>query len=95
MYLAKMLSSFSKSEYTVHNNLEFISYMKTIFIPSDPNFISFHIKLLFTNKPLDFKIDLILKRIREDNEIQSNIKKNEKEYLLFYVQKMYISVKRM
>ena len=74
-YLAKTLSPLSKSEYTVSNNLEFISYMKTISIPSDHKLISFGVKSLFTNVPLDFTIDLILKRIYEDNEIQTNIKK--------------------
>ena len=32
-YLAKTLSPLSKSEYTVNNNLEFISYLITISIP--------------------------------------------------------------
>ena len=48
--------------------------MKTISIPSDHKLISFDVKSLFTNVPLDFTIDLILKRIYEDNEIQANIK---------------------
>ena len=58
-YLAKTLSPLSKSECTVNNNLEFISYMKIIFIPSDHKLISFDVKSLFTNVPLDFTIDLI------------------------------------
>ena len=80
-YLAKTLSPLSKSEYTVNNNLEFINYMKTISIPSDHKPISFDVKSLFTNVPLDFTIDLILKRIYKDNEIQTNIKKKEMKQL--------------
>ena len=76
-YLAKTLSPLSKSEYTVNNNLVFISYIKTISVPSDHKLISFKVKSLFTNVPLDFTIDLILKRIYEDNEIQTNIKKRK------------------
>ena len=77
-----MLSALSKSEYTVNNNLGFINYIKTISIPSDHKLISFDVKSLFTNVPLHFSIDLILKRIYEDNEIQTKIKKKEMKQLL-------------
>ena len=56
--------------------------MKTISIPSDHKLISFDVKSLFTNVPLDFTIDLILKRIYEDNEIQTNIKKKDMKQVL-------------
>ena len=82
-YLAKTPSPLSKSEYTVSNNLEFINYMKTISIPSDYKLISLDAKSLFRNVPLDFTVDVILKRIYEKNEIQTNIKKNEMKQLLF------------
>ena len=68
-YSAKMQSRLSKSKYTVNNKLEFINYMKTISIPSGHKLISFDVKLLFTNVPLDFTIDLILKCIYEGIEI--------------------------
>ena len=69
-YLAKTLSSLSKSEYTVNNNMEFINFMKTIsIIPSDHKLILYDVKLLFLNVPLDFKIDLILKHFYKDNKI--------------------------
>ena len=56
--------------------------MKTISKPSDHNVISFDVKSLFTNVTIDFTIDLILKRIYEDNEIQTNIRKKEMKQLL-------------
>ena len=56
--------------------------MKTISIPLDHKFISFDVNSPFTNVQLDFTIDLILKRIYEDNEIQTNIKKKEMKQLL-------------
>ena len=74
-----MLSPLINSEYTVNNNLEFINYMNTISIPSDHKL---DVKSLFTNVPLDFTIDLILKCIHEDIEIQTNIKKKEMKQLL-------------
>ena len=61
--LAKTLSTMSKSEYTVNNNLEFISHMKVISTPTDHKLISFDVKSLFANVPLDFLIELILKHI--------------------------------
>ena len=51
-------------------------------MPSDHKLISFDVKSLFTNVPLHFSIDLILKRIYEDNEIQTKIKKKEMKQLL-------------
>ena len=56
--------------------------MKTISIPSDHKLISFDVKSLFTNVTSDFTIYLILKRIYEDNEIQTNVKKKEMKQLL-------------
>ena len=76
--LTKTLSPLSKSEYAVSNNLKFTNYIKRISIPSD------HKPILFDVKSLFITIDLILKRIYEDNEIQTNINKKEmKELLLF------------
>ena len=70
--------------------------MKTIYIPSDHKLISFDVKLLITNVPLNFTIDLILKGLYEDSEIQTNIQKRKKKKKLndysFYVRKMYILV---
>ena len=69
--------------------------MKTIYIPSDHKLISFDVKLLITNVPLNFTIDLILKGLYEDSEIQTNIQKKKKKKLndySFYVHKMYILV---
>ena len=64
--------------------------MKTISIPLDHKLILFDVKALFTNVPLDFTIDLILKCIYEDNEIQKNIKKKRMKQLLLLCTKMYI-----
>ena len=66
--------------------------MKTISIPSDHKLISFDVKLLFTYVALDFIIDLILKRIHEDNRIQKNIKKKEiKQILLLCTKNVHFS----
>ena len=74
-----MLSPLSKSEHTINDNFEFINYMRTISIPSDNKLMSFDVKLLFINIPLDFTTNLILKKSKLKN-------------YFIYVQKMYILV---
>ena len=81
-YPAKLLSPLSTSEYTVANNTEFINPIKRMNIPKDYSFISFHVKLSFTYVPLDFAINFILRRIYNENEIHTNIKRSEMKELL-------------
>ena len=72
-----MLSLSSKSVYPVDNNFEFINLSEKVFIPLNHKLILFHVKLLFTNVPLDFTIELILKLINEKNETKINMKKRK------------------
>ena len=44
--------------------------------------LSFDVKSLFTNVPLNRTIDIILKRIYEKNEIVTSITKNEMKEML-------------
>ena len=81
-YLAKLLSPLSISEYTVANNMKFINHLKTMKIPKDHSFISFDVKWLLTYVPLEFTINVILRRIYNENEIQTNIKRPEMKELL-------------
>ena len=76
-YLAKLLSPLSKSEYTVDNNVEFINNIKSEKVPTGHSFISFDVKSLFTNVPMDYTINIILRRIYDDNELYRNISKKE------------------
>ena len=81
-YLAKLLSPLSTSEYTVANNTEFINHVKRMNIPKDHSFISFDVKLLLTYVPLDYTTNVILRRIYNENEIHTNIKRSEMKELL-------------
>ena len=81
-YLPKLLSPLSKSEYTVDNNVEFIYNIKSEKVPTGHSFISFDVKSLFTNVPLDYTINIILRRIYDDNELYTNISKKEMKELL-------------
>ena len=62
-YLAKVLSPLSMSEYTLKSTSDFITHIKGQNIPNSFKLISFDVTSLFTNIPLDFTIDVILKRI--------------------------------
>ena len=86
-YLAKLLSPLSTSEYTVANNTEFINHVKRVNIPKDHSFISFDVKSLFTYVPLDFTINVILRRIYNENEIHTHIKRSEMKELLLLCKK--------
>ena len=82
-YLAKLLSPLSKSEHTLGNNIEFINNIKSEKVPTDHSFISFDVKSLFMNVPLDYTINIILKAIYDDNELYTkNISEKEMKELL-------------
>ena len=88
-YLAKLLSPLSTFEYTVPNNTDHIKRMNT---PKDHSFISFDVKSLFTYIPLDFTINVMLRRIYNENEIHTNIKRSEmKEVLLLSTKNVHFT----
>ena len=51
-------------------------------IPSSNKLVSFDVKSLFTNVPLDRTIDIILKRIYNKHEITTNIGRKEMKNLI-------------
>ena len=55
--------------------------------------VSFDVKSLFTNVPLNRTIDIILKRISEKNEIVKSITKNEmKEMLILCTKNVHFTL---
>ena len=71
--LAKLLSPLNLSEYAVKNKKEFIEQFKNISSPENSKLVSFDVSLLFMNLPLDYTIDMILRRIYRDKEINTGI----------------------
>ena len=51
-------------------------------IPKDHSFICFAVKSVFTYVPLDFTINVILRRIYYENEVHTIIKRSEMKELL-------------
>ena len=72
----------SKSQYTVNGTKEFIDMIKKETVPSSYKMISFDVSSLFTIAPLDYTIDLILKRIYGDKEIVTKISRKDMKNLL-------------
>ena len=91
-YLAKLLSPLSMSEYTVKCTSDFITHIKGQNIPNSFKLISFDATSLFTNVPLDFTTDVILKRIYDENEVCINIPKQQMRNLLLFCTKICILV---
>ena len=81
-YLAKLLSPLSQSEYTIKNKKYFVEKIKKEHIPNDHLLVSFDVKSLFTNVPLDETIEIILNRMYDKNEISTDITKSEMKELL-------------
>ena len=77
------MSPLSTSEYTVKSTSDFITHRKGQNIPNNFKLISFDAISLFTNVPLDFTIDAIHKRIYDENEVNTNIPKQQLRDLIF------------
>ena len=87
-YLAKFLSPLSQSEYTVKNTKQFVQDLKRLHVPGDNyKLVSFDVSSLFTNVPLGYTIDVTLRRIYTQREIETNITKKELKDLLIICMK--------
>ena len=82
-YLASLLSPLSESEYTVKNSKSFAQKVKLDKIPSNYKIVSFDVKSLFSNVPLDQTISIILNRIYNNREINTDISRSEMKELLY------------
>ena len=64
------------------------------YVPTGHSLISFDVKSLFRNVPLDYTINIILRRIYDDNELYTNISKKEmKELLLLCTKNTHFTFK--
>ena len=81
-YLSKLTSPLSSSEYTVSSTKDFVQNIQTIKVPTGYHMVSFDVKSLLTNVPLEYTIDLILKRIYDNGELSTDIIRSEMEEML-------------
>ena len=76
------MSPLSESKYTIKDTKYFIEKIKKEHIPNDHLLVSFDVKFLFTNVPLDQTIEIILNRVYKKNEISTDMTKSEMKELL-------------
>ena len=81
-YLANLLAPLAKSIYTIESTKDFLDKLKQKSIHPDYLMVSFDVVSLFTNVPLDYTIDLILKQVYEEKLIETKFKKMQLRELL-------------
>ena len=81
-YLAKLLSLLSQSEYKIKNTKQFIEQIHMKQVPDGYKMVSFDIKSLFTNVPLEKTIEITSKRIYERKEMNTSVSKKKMKQLL-------------
>ena len=81
-YLAKLLAPLTKSEYSISSTAEFISKIKDLKVDNEHDMVSFDVSNLFTNVPLEFTIELILKKVYNKKLIKTKLKREELRELL-------------
>ena len=77
-----MLAPLRKSGYTIKSTKDFIQKLKAKEVPNGYQIVSFDVKSLFTNVPLDRTIDIVLRRIYDKHELQTSITRSEMKELL-------------
>ena len=77
-----MLAPLRESEYIIKSTKEFIGKVKPKEVPNGYQIVSFDVKSLFINVPLDRRIDIFLRRIYDKHELQTSITRSEMKELL-------------
>ena len=89
-FLSKLLLSLRQLDHNIRSTKDFIQNIKWENIITGYKIVSFDVNSLFTNVPLDQTINIILKRIYDDNELRISISRNEmKELLLLCTKKVH------
>ena len=68
-YLNKLFTPLSKSDYHILNTEDLLRRLREETIPAEYKIVSFDVKNLLTNVPLDKTIDFILKKVYDEKKI--------------------------
>ena len=82
-YLAQILKPLGQSQYTIKSSKLFIKRLKRQKIPPGYQLVSFDLVSLFTNVSLKETINMVIKRIYDKNETDTNMAKQEMKELLY------------
>ena len=95
-YLAQLLSPLTKNGYYVESSKDFLSKLSVKNIEPDELMVSFDVTSLFTNVPLDYTIDLILKKVYRENLIKTKLKETQlRELLVLCTKEIHFSYNDM
>ena len=81
-HLSKVLSPLRESEHNIKSTKNFIQQIKKELIPAGYEMVSFDMKSLFTNVPLDRTIDIILTRVCDRKDLKTPITRCEIKEML-------------
>ena len=81
-HLAALLRPLSVSSYTISSTKDFVDKIRDLEVPEGHKLVSFDVTSLFTNVPLDYTIEVILRKIYQEKLIKTKIKKDEMRTLL-------------
>ena len=81
-FLSKFLSQLRQSDHNIRSTKDFVQNIERENISTGYKMVSFHVKSLFTIVYLDWTINIILKRIYDDNELRISISRDEMKKLL-------------
>ena len=88
----KLLTPLSKSDYNILNTEDLIRRLREATISAEYKIISFDVKNLFTNVPLDKTIGFIFQKVYEENKTQRNIPKRVlKELLYLWIKQLHFT----
>ena len=91
-YLAGVLKPLTRSEYSVESSKDFVDMLGNKTLPPGFSLVSFDVVSLFTKVPLDFTINLILKKIYDERAIVTKITRQQmKKLLLICTKEMHFS----
>ena len=94
--MSKLLAPLRELEYTVKNTENFVDNIKKENMQNGYKMVSFDVKSLFKNVPLDPTINITLKRIYVDAELQTSLTRSElEEMLLLCTKKIHFLIKGM
>ena len=86
-----MLAPLRESENIIKSTKDFIRKIKAKEVPHDYQIVSFDVKSPFIKVTLDQAIVIILRRIYDNNELQTLITRLEMKELLILCEKMFTS----
>ena len=82
-YLAQTLKLLDQLQYRIKSSKLFLKTLKKQKIPLEYQMVSSDVVSLFTSVPLEETTNIIIKRIYDKNEINTNIRKQEIKGLLY------------